>query len=104
MTASNLANPEFVGSASIVAYLDGAGEGKTSAEVVEVVTNSLPWVARRFLADDVYVGVARCRYGNEHADKDNAESQKQVDCSKLGVSWLPDINMYAVNETEGISL
>lgn len=105
MTSVDFADPKFIGNASIVAYVDGTGKGDTDAVIVEAVTNSLPGVAHRFLDDDVYVGIASCGYGDEYdLDEDDAESQKYVDCSKLGVSWLPDVKIYGVNDTEGVSL
>ena len=57
-----------------VVDLDGTGAGKTSVKVLKAVANSMPGVARQFLADNVYVCVVRCGYVDEHADEDNAES------------------------------
>jgi len=99
MTWSDFEDQAFIGNTSMVAYLDGTGNGDTDSEVVSTITNSLPGVARRFQADDVYVGVAHCGHGDEYT-----EALKQVDCSKHDVSWLPDIKIYGVNDTKGISL
>lgn len=104
MAPSDFIDPEFVGNSSIVAYLDGTGKGETNAEIVDAITTSLPGVARRFLADGVYVGIAQCGYGDEYVDEYDAESQKHVDCSKLGVSWLPDIKIFGAGDKEGVSL
>ena len=99
MTSSDFEDQAFIGNVSLVAYLDGTGNGDTDSEIVSAIVNSLPGVAQRFQADDVYVGIAHCGHGDE-----DTESQKQVDCSELDVSWLPDIKIYGVNDTQGISL
>jgi hypothetical protein len=104
MTRLDFADQAFIGNTSVVAYLDGTGDGDTDAEVVSTITNTLPGLARRFQADGVYVGVAHCGRGYEYMDEEDAESQKYVDCSKLDVSWLPDIKIYGVNGTKGLSL
>ena len=65
MTRLDFDDQEFIGNASIVAFLDGTGKGETNAEVVDAITNSLPGVARRFLNDDVFFGIASCGYGDE---------------------------------------
>jgi len=95
MTSVDFVDSKFIGNASIVAYVDGTGKSNTNAVIVEAVTNSLPGVAHRFLDNDVYIGIASCGYGDEYdLDEDDAESQNYVDCSKLGVSWLPDVKIY----------
>lgn len=106
MAKSDFDDQQFISNTSIVAYLDGTGNGDTDSEVVGAITNSLPDIARRFLKDGVYVGIANCGNGNddESIDEEDAATQKHVDCSKLGVSWLPDIKAYGVNDTVGVSL
>eukprot|EP00578_Thalassiosira_sp_NH16_P000892 CAMPEP_0181130828 /NCGR_PEP_ID=MMETSP1071-20121207/30077_1 /TAXON_ID=35127 /ORGANISM="Thalassiosira sp., Strain NH16" /LENGTH=992 /DNA_ID=CAMNT_0023216935 /DNA_START=80 /DNA_END=3059 /DNA_ORIENTATION=- len=109
MTKDDFMDPRFVGNVSLVAYLDGTGnyEGGNS-EVVDAIATSLPGLARRFLKDGVYVGIAKCGYGDEDIfgidEDDTNESQKDVDCSTLDVSWLPDIKVYGVDDTVGVSL
>lgn len=56
MAKSDFDDQQFISNTSIVAYLDGTGNGDTDSEVVGAITNSLPDVAYRFLKDDVYVG------------------------------------------------
>ena len=65
---------------------------------MDAIAVSLPGVARRFLNDNLYVGIAYCGSG------DGGESHKYVDCSELDVSWLPDIKVYGVDDANGISL
>ncbi|KAL7539938.1 hypothetical protein ACHAXR_009753 [Thalassiosira sp. AJA248-18] len=98
MKTTDFADPHFIGNVSVVAYLDGTGNGETD-ETVDAISTSLPGVARRFLKDDVYVGIAHCGYGD-----DDDESQKLVDCSQLDVKWLPDIKVYGVDDNVGVSL
>jgi hypothetical protein len=69
-------------------------------EVVDAIQSSLPGVARRFLNDTFYVGIALCGVGDEEVD----DEQNIVDCSIRDVSWLPDIKVYNKNSTESISL
>jgi len=103
MTRKDFSSPHFIENVSIVAYLDGTGQGKTNPAVVDAITSSLPGVARRFLIDKYFVGIARCGFGDEENIENNNE-ESHVDCSKLSVSWLPDIKVYSVNDTTGVSL
>lgn len=98
MTRMDFSNPTFAGNVSIVAYVDGTGNDEKDSEIVDAIVASLPGVARRFLNDNLYVGIAYCGSG------DDGESHKYVDCSELDVSWLPDIKVYGVDDTNGISL
>lgn len=98
MTREDFSDPSFIANVSIVAYVDGTGSDDDDSEIVDTIVASLPVVARRFLTDNLNVGIARCGYG------DDGESRKFVDCSKLDVSWLPDIKFYGVDDTNGISL
>mmetsp|Transcript_24679 Transcript_24679/g.53238 ORF Transcript_24679/g.53238 Transcript_24679/m.53238 type:complete len:955 (-) Transcript_24679:48-2912(-) len=105
MKRKDFLDPRFIGNVSIVAYLDGTGNGETDTEVVDAIANSLPGFSRRFLNDDLYVGIAHCGFGDdEFIDQNDVKSQKYVDCSKLDVSWLPDIKVYGVDDTKGVSL
>ena len=52
----------------------------------------------------MHVGIAHYGCGDEHTKENDTENQRHVDCSKLDVSWLPDIKMYGVNDTVGVSL
>jgi hypothetical protein len=98
MTREDFSDPTFIANVSIIAYLDGTGNDENDSEIVDAIVASLPGVARRFLNDNLYVGIARCGYGDDN------ESPKFVDCSKLDVSWLPDIKVYGVDDANGISL
>jgi hypothetical protein len=69
-------------------------------EVVDAIQSSLPGVARRFLNDTFYVGIALCGVGDEEVD----DEKNLVDCSIRDVSFLPDIKVYKKNSTESISL
>ncbi|EJK60575.1 hypothetical protein THAOC_19041 [Thalassiosira oceanica] len=96
---------DFAGNVSVVAFLDGTdgddGDGEeSSSEVVGAVLSSLPGLARRFRSDDVYVGRAWCGYGDEF----ESVVPDDVDCSRLGVSRLPDIKLYAAGDAVGSSL
>jgi hypothetical protein len=105
MRKGDFSSPDFISNISIVAFLDGTGLGETNEDVVSTISSSLPGLARRFVNDDVYVGIAQCGFGDEYADEnDDAASQRDVDCSKLDVSRLPDIKIYAQNMTHGESL
>jgi curved DNA-binding protein CbpA len=110
MTLKDFSTPLFIDSVSIVAYLDGTENGETNddngkSNVVDAILSSLPGVARRFLNDNFYVGVALCGFGDEeNIDMNDEDSNAHVDCSKLSVSWLPDIKVYANNDTTGVSL
>ena len=105
MKKEDFKDPAFIGSISIVAYLDGTGNGETDREVADAISTALPGVARRFKEDDVYVGVALCGYGDDNpVDESDIESQKHVDCSKFDVKWLPDIKVYSIDDTVGVSL
>ena len=92
----------FAENVTIVAFMDGTGEGDTNQEVVDAISNSLPGLARRFLEDGLQVGVASCGYGDEYKNDDDVSDA--VDCSKLDVSWLPDVKIYRENDTQGVSL
>jgi hypothetical protein len=98
MTREDFSDTTFIANVSIVAYLNGIGDDDGDSEIVDAIKSSLPGVARRFLNHDLYVGIARCGSGDEE------ESHKLVDCSKLDVSWLPDIKVYGVDDENGISL
>jgi hypothetical protein len=98
MTRGDFSDTTFIANVSIVAYLNGIGDDDGDSEIVDAIKSSLPGVARRFLNHDLYVGIARCGSGDEE------ESHKLVDCSKLDVSWLPDIKVYGVDDEKGISL
>mmetsp|Transcript_17535 Transcript_17535/g.37043 ORF Transcript_17535/g.37043 Transcript_17535/m.37043 type:complete len:969 (-) Transcript_17535:411-3317(-) len=102
MTRMDFEEEDFIGNTSIVAYFDGTGSLEGADEVIDSIKNSLPGVARRFLKDDVYVGIAHCGYGDEFMDQ--VDTQSHVDCSKLDVAWLPDIKIYGANSTNGVSL
>ena len=88
MTREDFDHPHFAGNVSIVAYLDGTGNGETDPEVADAITSSLSDVARRFLGDDVYVGIARCGHGDDFLDETDAGNVK----------------VYGVNSTKGVSL
>lgn len=103
MTRKDFSSPHFIDNVSIVAYLDGTGQGKTNPVVVDAITSSLPGVARRFLSDNLFVGIARCGFGDDE-NIENNHGKSHVDCSMLSVSWLPDIKVYSVNDTTGVSL
>ena len=98
MTREDFSDPTFRANVSMVAYFDGIGNEDDNSEIVDAIIASLPGVARRFLNDNLYVGIARCGSGDED------ESRNLVDCSKLDVSWLPDIKVYGVDDEKGISL
>eukprot|EP00979_Chaetoceros_neogracilis_P010176 scaffold2395_cov283-Chaetoceros_neogracile.AAC.13 len=98
MKTDDFASEEFRSNVSVVAYIDGTGLGETNQEVQDVITTTLPGLARRFLNASVYFGIAYCGWGDE--DNDNLH----VDCSEMDVSWLPDIRIYGANETRGVSL
>lgn len=104
MRTEDFSSVDFISNISIVAFLDGTGVGETNAEVVDTITSSFPGVARRFVNDDVYVGIANCGFGDEYDDENDPNRQRNVDCSKLDVSWLPDVKVYGHNETQGESL
>ncbi len=104
MKKDDFLSSEFASNISIVAFLDGTGLGDTNQDVVSTISSSFPNLARRFVNDDVYVGIAQCGFGDEYADENNAASQHNVDCSKLDVSRLPDVKIYASNMTQGESL
>jgi hypothetical protein len=109
MTSKDFSTPQFIESVSIVAYLDGTESGEIDnsgkSNVVDAILSSLPGVARRFLDDDFYVGVALCGFGDEeNSGMNDEDSHVHVDCSKLSVSWLPDIKVYANNDAKGVSL
>ena len=94
----------FISNMSIVAFLDGTGMGDVDHDVVSTIRSSFPGLARRFVDDDVYIGIAHCGFGDEYEDENDVISQRRVDCSKLDVSRLPDVKIYAHNETQGESL
>lgn len=100
MTRQDFSSPEFIDNVSIVAYLDGTGNDQSNMEVVDAIQSSLPGVARRFLNDTFYVGIALCGVGDEEVD----DEKNLVDCSIRDVSFLPDIKVYNKNSTESISL
>eukprot|EP00986_Skeletonema_menzelii_P019097 scaffold27063_cov200-Skeletonema_menzelii.AAC.1 len=104
MRKEDFSSADFISNISIVAFLDGTGLGETNQDVVSTISSSFPGLARRFVNDDVYVGVAHCGFGDEYTDENDSISQRSVDCSKLEVSRLPDIKIYAPNATEGESL
>ena len=104
MRKDDFSSADFISNISIIAFLDGTGLGETNQDVVSTIGSSFPGLARRFMNDDVYVGIAHCGFGDEYADENDAASQRNVDCSKLDVSRLPDIKIYAPNTTEGESL
>mmetsp|Transcript_5564 Transcript_5564/g.11734 ORF Transcript_5564/g.11734 Transcript_5564/m.11734 type:complete len:954 (-) Transcript_5564:86-2947(-) len=104
MRKEDFTSPDFISNISIVAFLDGTGLGETNEDVVSTISSSFPGLARRFVNDDVYVGISQCGFGDEYADENDAASKRYVDCSKLDVSRLPDIKIYAPNMTEGESL
>lgn len=100
MTRKDFLSPEFIDNVSIIAYLDGTGNDQPNTEIVDAILGSLPGVARRFLNDTFYVGIARCGFGDEEVE----DEKNRVDCSVWDVSWLPDIKVYNNNSTEGRSL
>jgi len=103
MKRNDFLDPNFIRNVSIVAYLDGTGLGETNTEVADAIQNSLPGFARRFLNDALYIGTAECGFGDDEVNDEKID-EKYVDCSKLDVSWLPDIKVYGANDTEGVSL
>ncbi|KAL7429863.1 hypothetical protein ACHAXM_002110 [Skeletonema potamos] len=104
MRKEDFSSPDFISNISIVAFLDGTGLGETNEDVVSTISSSFPGLARRFVNDDVYVGIAHCGFGDDYADENDTASQREVDCSKLDVSRLPDIKIYAQNRIQGESL
>ena len=104
MRKDDFSRPDFMSNISIVAFLDGTGLGETNEDVVSTIISSFPGLARRFVNDDVYVGIAQCGFGDEYADENDSANQLDVDCSKLDVSSLPDIKVFSVNMTQGESL
>ncbi len=105
MTADDFRNASFASTsnATIVAFLDGTGEGDMNQEVADAISTTLPGVARRFEQDGVQFGIANCGYGDEY-EEENGDSKYNVDCSKLDVPWLPAVKIYGKNDTRGTSL
>jgi len=105
MTTDDFRNSSFASTsnATIVAFLDGTGVGDTNQEVADAISATLPGVARRFAQDGVQVGIANCGYGDEYEEEDGGNAYN-VDCSKLDVSWLPDIKIYGKDDKRGTSL
>ena len=107
MGPDDFESADFLGNFSVVAFLDGTNDedgdekaNSANSEVVGAVLSSLPGLARRFRSDDVLVGRAWCGYGDEFEDVVPGD----VDCSRLGVSRLPDIKLYAPGDAVGASL
>ena len=88
---------DFVSSARVVAFVD-EGELEDLGGVQGAVVEALPAVARQLVPGGVRVGVAPC------AAIGDAEEDAGVDCSKHGVSFLPDVRIFGVNTTVGLSL
>merc|ERR1719291_1062933 len=97
MTMADFEDPEFVGNVSVVGFLDGTGTADDD-EVSGALLSALPGVASRFRNDDVYVGKALCGFGDERdgdeRDGDEPGARRRMDCSRLGVSFLPDVRVY----------
>jgi len=101
MTSLDFTDQEFVDKYSVVAFVDGtkSSGGTVDHEVHDAVLYVLPGLARRFSNANVYIGIASCG-GHDWDPLD----ERHVDCSLLDVSWLPDVKIYGMNETEGMSL
>jgi len=95
MTKEDFDDPLFLNNTSIVAFIDRNNDDLK--EVQDALTTTLPALAARFKDADVYVGVAACGAGEE-------EDEYNVDCSKLNVSWLPDVKIFAPGKADGLSL
>lgn len=101
MTARDFSDQAFIQNFSVVAFVDGTKynqEALNDEEVQDAIVHTLPGIARRFSKANVYVGIAACGWDG------NDDDDRLVDCSMLGVSWLPDVKLYGMNATSGISL
>mmetsp|Transcript_8286 Transcript_8286/g.9088 ORF Transcript_8286/g.9088 Transcript_8286/m.9088 type:complete len:554 (+) Transcript_8286:1-1662(+) len=94
MRTEDFDSNEFIASPSIVIYTEAEADAH---EVQDAILAIVPVVAKRLSEANAYVGVAIC--GSEIDD-----DPRFVDCSKLDVSWLPDVKIYQANQTTGLSL
>ncbi len=93
VTRQDFDDPQFNSTARILAFIDD----REVQDEQEAILSALPNIARRMTDAEILVGVVSCASELE-------DDPRVVDCSTLGVSWLPDIKLFAANQTLGVSL
>jgi len=97
-------NSTFTSTFRIVAFLDASQnidplDDKNNAlkSIQNALLVALPRLAAQVVQAGGRVGTAICALDDE-SDGD------AVDCESIGVAWLPDVKIFGVNQTTGISL
>jgi len=98
-TEESFASPDFSEKFRVVAFLDSTATEELR-EIQDAMVVAIPGVAKRITRAGGRVGIATCATGSETEEK----AKYVVDCSKLGVAWLPDVKFYGANRTKGDSV
>ena len=93
VTSQDFDDPQFNSTARILAFTND----REIQDVQEAILSALPNIARRMTDANISVGVVSC------ASELN-DDPTLVDCSTLDVNWLPDVKLFAANQTSGLSL
>ena len=104
MEREDFDHPSFSSSPHIVAFFDNSTSTSSDVnDIQDAINAALPSIARRSADANITVGMVHC---GSKSDMGAIEEQNDrlVDCSKLDVSWLPDIKVYGETDTTGLSL
>jgi curved DNA-binding protein CbpA len=107
MDEEDFDHSSFSSSPHIVAFFDKSTSIPVRSEVNDIqdaIHSALPSIARRSADANITVGMVTCGTNSDVGSMEEEKDNKLVDCSKLDVSWLPDIKLYGKNDTTGISL
>jgi len=97
LTRDDFDRPSFQNQTRIIVYVNDLEDDAIAHEVQDAVLSAVPHVARRLQNTTIHVSIASCATEIE-------DDPSLIDCSTKSVSWLPDVKIYGVNQTEGRSL